>query len=131
MTVTGGVCAVVAGLALAYCVDEARRLRSGRSLRYVGRAQGARRVAGSFLVAVLMVLVDLGLEEIDPHESVNTFVYVWLAAFLLTVLLLLLAFVDLRELELNRERERIRELERFRRELGGATTLGPRDGEGD
>jgi hypothetical protein len=107
---TGYLCAVIAGLSLAYAVEEARRLATRSLLPYVGRRQAARRVVGSVLVAVLMVLVDVGLEVIDPYQTPRRFVVLWGSTAMLTVLLLALAVLDLRELRANRDLAHTRDL---------------------
>lgn len=117
MTLTSLVCAVVSGLAVAYAIEEGRRLRSRRLFRYVGRRQALRRIYGSLLVALLMVLVYAGLQVIDPFRTPRRFIINWSVAGLISVLLFALALLDLRELRRNRERERRSDLDRFAEEL--------------
>ena len=121
MTGTTLVCGAVAGLALAYGVEEWRRLRSGRLMQLVSPGQARLRILGSALVAVLMLLVFLGLEIIDPQSSGRRFAAVWILAALLTFALLLLAALDLRALRRNGERARRKAL---------AASLGPKGSEG-
>ena len=118
MTGTGIVAAVVAGSALAYAVEEGRRLLSGRRFRLVGRSQSLRRIVGSILVAGLMALVYSGLDLVDPHRALPIFLLVWATASLLVLILLPLAWLDLRELDAHRDIERARETLRFGKELG-------------
>jgi hypothetical protein len=118
MSATGLVCSVTAGLAVAYGVEEWRRLRSGRLMHLVSPAQARLRILGSLLVAVLMVLVFFGLELIDPHQTGRRFAAVWIAASVLTFLLLVLAALDIRALRRNGARERQRALAASLRERG-------------
>ena len=118
MSGAGLAAAVTAGLALAYAVEEGRRLVSRRRFRFVGRGQAVRRVVGSVMVAALMVLVFLGL-EIDAFQFPDRFLLVWFMASLLVVVLLGLAWLDLRELRAHRDIARAREILRFHRDLPG------------
>jgi hypothetical protein len=123
---TGLVCALVAGLALGYAVEEGRRLGSGRRFRLVGRAQAVRRVFGSVGVAVLMLLVYAGLDLVDPHRAPRNYMVLWSVASLLTLLLVALAVLDLRDLRRNRAREEGRFRVHLRREESGKGDAGER-----
>ena len=115
MSLTRLVCSVVTGLSVAFAVHEVRRILAGRRAALVGRGQAIRRVVGSVAVAVLMVLVYLGLEVLDPFARPNIFVMVWGAVMGLVFLLLLLGLLDWREVQANQELERTRELLRANR----------------
>jgi len=114
VTVGRLLCAVVAGLAIGYAVDEFLRLRAGRRRRLVGRGQAVRRIVGALMVGALMVLVDVGLEVLEPMSQPNAFVAVWSAASLLVLVLFCLALLDWRELRANQELETARQILRER-----------------
>ena len=130
MSGTTLVCSVVAGLGVAYAVEEARRLRSGRLFELVGRGQALRRIVGSLLVAVLMVLVFVGLEVVDARSRPRGWITVWGAASMLVVLLFALGILDWRELRANRDIKRARDLLRMGRDEGlwGQAPRDPKDG---
>ena len=126
MSATALACALVAGLAVGYAVEETRRLKSGRTMRFVGRAQALRRVVGALLVAVLMVLVEVGLEVIDPRDNLAGWAAVWLAALVVLVTVLVLGVLDFGEVRANEEIEKTKQ---FLRSKVARGSTGEEDGE--